>query len=28
LLHYDKFTINDIKEYLRKNDIKVSKWVI
>jgi cyclase len=25
LLHYDKFTINDIKEYLRKNDIKVSK---
>jgi cyclase len=25
LLHYEKFTINDIKEYLRKNDIKVSK---
>ncbi len=25
LLHYDKFTINDIKDYLRKNDIEVSK---
>ncbi|MCF6309510.1 MAG: imidazole glycerol phosphate synthase cyclase subunit [Sulfurimonas sp.] len=25
LLHYDKFTINDIKEYLSENDIEVSK---
>ena len=25
LLHYDKFTINDIKEYLRKNGIEVSR---
>lgn len=25
ILHYDKYTINDIKEYLRKNGIEVSK---
>jgi len=25
LLHYDKYTIKEIKEYLRKNDIEVSK---
>ena len=28
LLHYDKYTIKDIKEYLRSNGIEVSKWVI
>jgi imidazole glycerol phosphate synthase subunit HisF len=28
LLHYDKYTIKDIKEYLRENGIEVSKWVI
>ncbi len=25
ILHYDKYTVQDIKEYLRKNDIEVSK---
>ena len=25
LLHYDKYTIKDVKEYLRSNGIEVSK---
>lgn len=28
LLHYDKYTIKDIKEYLKNNGIEVSKWVV
>ncbi len=28
LLHYDKYTISDIKEYLQDNGIEVSKWAM
>jgi imidazole glycerol phosphate synthase subunit HisF len=28
MLHYDKTSIKELKQYLKENNIEVSKWVI